>query len=301
MQFKILAGALLTFFVIIILRFIMRIIRPSYSQVEKKIKINWMILFKAKWSTRWFKVQNFYYNLMVKTVRLSPGKEREYKRYINRLNLKWNYETLDPRMIRVDQYSYFILCILIGLLCLTFFKELGIIALIASPLGLQIPLVEMKEKVEKLDAAISKEFYSFYSVIYYQFRKQNKMLSSVVREYLPNATPEMAFELRIFLHNLEKGEEYALVELRKRLPLKHIIRFCDIMKVRVVGIENISQMMYLKEEMHEEERHRIKKALERRKKQATVLQTAVYLLLIQFIIVYWYLQLNGISDVLNFR
>lgn len=301
MQFKIIAGALLTFFVIIILRFIMRMVRPSYSQVEKKIKINWMILLKAKWSTRWFKIQNFYYNLMVKTVRLSPSKEREFSRYINRLNLKWNHESLDPRMIRVDQYSYFFLCVMIGLLCFTFFKELGIISLIASPLGFQIPIVEMKEKIEKIDAAISKEFYSFYSVVYYQFRKQNKMLSSVVREYLPNATAEMAFELKIFLHNLEKGEEYALVELRKRLPLKHIIRFCDIMKVRVVGIENISQMMYLKEEMHEEERHRIKKALERRKKQATILQTAVYLLLLQFIIVYWYLQLNGISDVLNFR
>jgi glycosyltransferase involved in cell wall biosynthesis len=87
------------------------------------------------------------------------------------------------------------LCISIGLLCLSFFQELGILVLIASPIGLKIPIIEMKEKVDKIDAIISREFNSFYAVVYYQFRKQNKMLSSVVRDYLPNASPEMAFEL----------------------------------------------------------------------------------------------------------
>jgi len=300
MAFKVFSGMVLVVLVILIISAIMRLFRPSYGLVQKKIKIKWIVLAKARWENRFYRIKYKTYGLLKKTVVLSEAQKREYRRYIDRLNLKWDNEPLDPRMIRVDQYSYFLICIMIGLLCLTFMKVLGVLVLIASPLGFKIPIIDIKERIDKIDAIISREFNSFYSVVYYQFRKQNRMLSSVVRDYLPNASPEMAFELKIFLHNLAKGEEHALVELRKRLPLKYIIRFCDIMKVRVVGIENISQMMYLKEEMHEDERHRIRKALEKRKKQALVLQSAVYLLLVQFIIVYWYLQLNNVSDVINF-
>lgn len=299
MVFKVISGVILIFTVLFLVRKLMYIIRPPYAGVEKKIKYSWLDLTKARMQLKFKSIKGKVYNTLKQLVFLNKAQERKYMRYVDRLNLRWENEPLDPRMIRVDQYVFFLVCVLIALLCLTFSKLLGVFFLIASPFGYRIPLIEMDEKIEKIDAIISREFNSFYSIVYYQFRRQNKMLSSVVREYLPNASPEMAYELKIFLHNLSKGEEYALVELRKRLPLKYVIRFCDIMKVRVVGIENISQMMYLKEEMHDDERHKIKRSLEKRKKQALALQSVVYLLLIQFIIVYWYLQLNNVNQVLN--
>lgn len=275
MEFKIFSIVILSGIVVIIITTIMKTFRPSYGNVEKRIKTRWSVLFKAKWEYRFFRVKNKVYNILKKSVILTKAQEREYRRYVDRLNLKWDNEPLDPRLIRVDQYFYLLIFVLIALIAFSFNQFIGVALLIVSPLGYKIPIIDMKEKIDKVDAAISREFNSFYSVVYYQFRKQNKMLSSVVRDYLPNASPEMAFELKIFMQNLTKGEEYALIELRKRLPLKFIIRFCDIMKVRVIGIENISQMMYLKEEMHEQERHRIIKALEKRKKQALALQSAV--------------------------
>lgn len=299
MVFKVVSGIILMIAVLFLVRKLMYIIRPPYAGVEKKIKYSWLDLAKTRIQLKLKNVKGKLYNTLKQLVFLNKAQERKYMRYVDRLNLRWENEPLDPRMIRVDQYVFFAVCVLIALLCFTFSKLLGVFFLIASPFGYRIPLIEMDEKIEKIDAIISREFNSFYSIVYYQFRRQNKMLSSVVREYLPNASPEMAYELKIFLHNLSKGEEYALVELRKRLPLKYVIRFCDIMKVRVVGIENISQMMYLKEEMHEDERHKIKRSLEKRKKQALALQSVVYLLLVQFIIVYWYLQLNNVNQVLN--
>jgi len=61
----------------------------------------------------------------------------------------------------------------------------------------------------------------------------------------------MAAELEVFLDNIEYGEEYALKQLKKRVPLRHIIKFCDIMETRLRGYDNISQMTYLKNELYD--------------------------------------------------
>lgn len=38
---------------------------------------------------------------------------------------------------------------------------------------------------------------------------------------------------------------------KRRVPVHHIIKFCDIMETRLKGYDNISQMAYLKNELDE--------------------------------------------------
>ena len=59
----------------------------------------------------------------------------------------------------------------------------------------------------------------------------------------------MAEELGVMLDNMDYGEEFALKQLKRRVPVHHIIKFCDIMETRLKGYDNISQMAYLKNEL----------------------------------------------------
>ena len=40
----------------------------------------------------------------------------------------------------------------------------------------------------------------------------------------------MAEELGVMLDNMDYGEEFALKQLKRRVPVHHIIKFLDIMK-----------------------------------------------------------------------
>ncbi|GJM70475.1 hypothetical protein HMSSN036_26910 [Paenibacillus macerans] len=87
-------------------------------------------------------------------------------------------------------------------------------------------------------------------MVYYQYSKSiNIYLADVIRDYLPNANADMAEELGVMLDNIEYGEEFALKQLKRRVPIHYIIKFCDLMETRLKGYDNISQMVYLKNEI----------------------------------------------------
>ena len=107
------------------------------------------------------------------------------------------------------------------------------------------PVSEMEKKIEKKNKNIAFDFPAFYSMVYYQYSKSvNIYLADVIRDYLPNAQTDMAEELGVMLDNIEYGEEYALKQLKKRVPIHYIIKFCDLMETRLKGYDNIRITSY---------------------------------------------------------
>ena len=130
-----------------------------------------------------------------------------------------------------------------------------------------ILVAELEKTIERKNKNISLDFPAFYSMVYYQYSKSvNIFLSDVIKDYIPNANPDMAEELGVMLDNMDYGEEYALKQLKKRVPMHYIIKFCDIMETRLKGYNNVSQMTYLKNEVDEFRIVALEDELERRRR-----------------------------------
>ena len=100
----------------------------------------------------------------------------------------------------------------------------------------------------------------------------------------------MAEELEIFIDNIEYGEEYALKQLKKRVPLRYVIKFCDIMQTRLNGYDNTSQMAYLKNELNDLRIQTLEKELKARQNKNIKVQFALIFVLIVYVIIYFYYQ-----------
>lgn len=125
-------------------------------------------------------------------------------------------------------------------------------------------------------------------MVYYQYSKSVSIyLSDVIKDYIPNANEDIAEELGVMLDNIEYGEEYALKQFKKRVPLHYIIKFCDIMETRLRGYDNISQMAYLKNEMDEFRIRNLEDELERRERKNSRLQMVLVMVLVVYIIIYY--------------
>jgi Flp pilus assembly protein TadB len=112
------------------------------------------------------------------------------------------------------------------------------------------PMDKLIKKIEAKEKSIAQSFPAFYSMVYYQYSKTvHIFLADIIKDYLPSARGELAKELGIMLDNIEYGEEYALKQLKKRVPIHYVIKFCDIMEIRLRGYDNTAQMSYLKNEI----------------------------------------------------
>lgn len=125
-------------------------------------------------------------------------------------------------------------------------------------------------------------------MVYYQYSKTvNIFFADVIRDYLPNANIYMAEELGFMLDNIDFGEEFVLKQLKKRVPLHYIIKFCDIMETRLKGYDNVSQMAYLKNELDEFRVRELENELEKREKSNVKIQLVLIIVLGIYIFVYY--------------
>jgi hypothetical protein len=168
---------------------------------------------------------------------------------------------------------------------------MGYISLLFIVLGWLYPIEELENQVAKKNKNIQLDFPSFYGMLYYQYTKSvNIYLADAVRDYLPNANPDMAEELSLLLDNIEYGEEYALKQFKKRVCLRYIIKFCDIMETRLKGYNNISQMEYLKNELDNLRVSSLEEELSKREEKNARIQMLLVLVLLAYIIIYYYFQ-----------
>ena len=126
-------------------------------------------------------------------------------------------------------------------------------------------------------------------MVFYQYsRSVNIFLADVVRDYIPNANEDLADELGVMLDNIDYAdEEYALRQLKKRVPKHFIIKFCDIMETRLRGYDNVAQMQYLKNEIDAYRIAELEKELEKRKKKNNRIQFTLICILMLYIMIYF--------------
>lgn len=217
---------------------------------------------------------------------LSDLKRDEFNFLIKRLDLR-----ITPEEIRLKQVLFVIGAIGVSMTAMNINTLIGYTCLIFIILGWLYPIDELEKKIEKKNKNILADFPAFYNMLYYQYaRSVNIYLSDVVKDFLPNANEDMAEELGILLDNIEYGEEYALKQFKKRVPLRHIIKFCDIMETRLRGYENISQMTYLKNELYELRVTALEDELKRRQDKNSRIQIVLLIVLGLYIIIYYYFQ-----------
>ncbi|MGF7046948.1 Flp pilus assembly protein TadB [Paenibacillus sp. DS2015] len=206
-----------------------------------------------------------------------------YQKMIDRLDLN-----IRPEEIRADQIIYLTGAILITLVMMSAHILLGCASAIFIILGWLYPVMEIEKKIDKKNKNISLDFPAFYSMIYYQYAKSvNIYLADVIKDYLPNANPDMAEELGVMLDNIDYGEDYALKQFKKRVPLHYIIKFCDILETRLKGYDNTSQMVYLKNEVDEFRIRALEDELRQRERSNSRVQLILIAVLMIYIAIYY--------------
>lgn len=214
---------------------------------------------------------------------IGSGDRARYKKIIERLDLN-----IKPEEIRADQILYVLGAVILTLLMLSANRILGYTTSIFIILGWLYPVSELEKTIERKNKNISLDFPAFYSMVYYQYSKSvNIYLADVIKDFIPNANPDMAEELGVMLDNMDYGEEYALKQLKKRVPMHYIIKFCDIMETRLRGYDNVTQMAYLKNEVDEFRIRALEEELERREKSNEKIQIVLILVLIIYIALYY--------------
>lgn len=215
---------------------------------------------------------------------LLSGTERlRFKKMIVRLDLGKS-----PEEIRIEQILYLLGAVLLTLLMMKVNTIIGYLSAVLIILGWLYPVSELEKMIERKNKNIALDFPSFYSMVYYQYIKSvNIHLADVLRDYIPNANPDIGEELGVMLDNSEYGEEFALKQLKKRVPLHYVIKFCDIMETRLKGYDNISQMTYLKNELDSFRVRALEEELEKRERSGSRIQMSLILVLAAYILIYY--------------
>lgn len=206
-----------------------------------------------------------------------------YNKIIERLELESS-----PEELRLTQVTYVSITLIITLIMFSANRTLGFITCLSVILAWIYPITELEEKIEEKDKNIAFDFPAFYSMIYYQYSKSvNLHLSDVIRDYLPNANKDMAEELGIMIDNIDYGEEHALKQFKRRIPLHYVIKFCDIMETRLRGYDNVTQMTFLKNEIDEFRILNLEKELDSRKESNERIQFILIIVLGIYISIYF--------------
>ncbi|WP_055109393.1 hypothetical protein [Paenibacillus ihumii] len=214
---------------------------------------------------------------------LGNAERMRYQKMIDRLDLQ-----MKPEELRAEQIFYAAAGVIVTAIFMSANPLLGYVTAIFIVLGWLYPISEMEQKIERKNKNIAFDFPAFYSMVYYQYSKSvNIYLADVIRDYLPNANNDMAEELGVMLDNIEYGEEYALKQLKKRVPIHYIIKFCDLMETRLKGYDNISQMVYLKNEVDSYRIVALEEDLEKRQRTNSRIQIILILVLVVYIAIYY--------------
>lgn len=256
--------------------------RPVGNKQKKRIRAHQKLMQKQ---ARDAKVKAFKQKIAKKYGRylISEAKYRQLKKDLERLN-----KVESPEEIRIDQVLYALAGIAVALVMFKVNTLTGYVSCIFILLGWLYPVDEIEKAIRIKNKNIAKDFPSFYSMVYYQYSKTvNIYLADVIRDYLPNANSHMAEELGCMLDNMDYGEEFALKQLKKRVPIHYIIKFCDIMETRLKGYDNTSQMAYLKEEIDRFRIVELEKELQKRQEANSRIQMVLIIVLGIYIFIYY--------------
>ncbi|MCL1905645.1 MAG: hypothetical protein FWG06_01405 [Clostridiales bacterium] len=193
-----------------------------------------------------------------------------------------------PEEIRLKQLVWAGVSAILGAAAFVVNPLLGFGSVVLAVLAYLGPMDKLVKLAEAKEKSIDRSFPTFYSMVYYQYSKTVHIyLSDVIKDYLPNATGELAKELGVMLDNLEYGEEYALKQLKKRVPIHYVIKFCDVMETRLRGYDNTAQMYHLKNEIDAYRLDTLEKELAKRQAGNGRIQLVLVIVLGIYILTYF--------------
>ena len=216
--------------------------------------------------------------------------EAELKKTFERLNSDKKAEE-----IWLEQDLWLLGVVVVSAILFTANSALGMLCALFIPLGFFLPTDELDKEIRRKNKNIALDFPQFYSMVFYQYSKSiNVYLADVISDYMPNANSDMAEELNVMLRNIDYlDEEYALKQLKRRVPIHHIIKFCDIMETRLRGYDNTSQMHYLKIEIDRYRTTEMENELAKRVRTNNMIQIALIGVLGLYIIIYYIFTMLG--------
>jgi len=194
-----------------------------------------------------------------------------------------------PEEVWLEQNLWLLGSVIGAMILFSANSTFGLISTILVPILVLLPADELNKEVRRKNKNIALDFPQFYSMVFYQYSKSiNVYLADVINDYLPNANDDMAEELNVMLQNIDYSDEwYALKQLKKRVPVHHIIKFCDIMETRLSGYDNISQMQYLKNEIDSFRVKELEEELNKRVRKNNLIQITLLAVLGLYIVIYY--------------
>ncbi|MEO2202456.1 hypothetical protein ABGV42_01715 [Paenibacillus pabuli] len=153
--------------------------------------------------------------------------------------------------IKISQFVLFGIFSLISLIICLIFGIFGLLGFAFAIYAYHYPVIDIRTRISKMNAAVEAEFPDFYRSAYFAYRKRiNVPLINVVRNGIKSSSPEFAQELSILASNIVSlGEIEALRRWKKALPLPYITRFCEYMEARLNGENNLSVLEGFKTEL----------------------------------------------------
>jgi hypothetical protein len=210
--------------------------------------------------------------------------ETELRKTLERLN-----SDKHPEEIWLEQNLWLLGSIALSLFLFSANNILGLVSALLVPILFFLPTDELDKEIKRKNINIALDFPQFYSMVFYQYSKSiNVYLADVINDYLPNANDDMAEELSVMLQNIDYAdEEYALRQLKKRVPIHHILKFCTIMETRLRGYDNVSQMQYLKNEIDRYRVTALEQELQARVRKNSIIQVVLLGILGLYIVIYY--------------
>ena len=225
-----------------------------------------------------------------KNVRLSDEFRSEIGKDLNRLG--WQHT---PEDIRKMQWMYTLL--FIGLSVFMFFISLlvGLIMLAFVPYVWGTPVRFLKSENKKRNDEFLLRLDELYALIHNTYKRNNSQpLTDIVAAYYPTTSYLMKLELALFLRDLESGEEYALKQLKLRIPHPLVLRFSDLVLNNLEGAKNSDVMENFYREL-KQIRDRRRRA--RNKKRVDLIDKVILLLWVPFgFLIVVYLVLMSVSQ-----
>ena len=266
---------------------VLRITRAILRVTPRKVKKQASYYIKKREKSKSSEKMLFFKDIILKQIkqRLNLNK---YQR--DQLQKQLDILAIDstPEDLRAAQLVYAALAIFIVFLA-TKFGPAGWVTIVLIPKFWAYPIKDINDRIKQYHEEFSKELPSLYTLLCSQLSKSSDVfLGDIIKDYIPSAGRVMTLELGKLLDDIETGEIEALRALKKRLPLKYVIRMCDVLEARLSGYaDSISQLGNLKAELDLIEYNELKSDLLARKKKAERSNFILLVILAIYMIAYF--------------